>query len=127
MRFLALALRQCFFEIAIPSRQISSLLSRQSTVKNLSRLRVAFLNTRPKAAASSNRLVFRNRRLLPLVRLDFCCVVVAFAYALRRQLRAAFGAAALEYKAPGFSGHAGTKTVGACALDFAGLECAFHD
>ena len=89
MRFLVLALRQCFFEIAIPSRQVSSLLSRQSTVKNLSRLRVAFLNTRPKAAASSKRLVFRNRRLLPLVRREFCCVVVTVAYGLRRQLRAA--------------------------------------
>ena len=127
MRFLVLALRQCFFEIAIPSRQVSSLLSRQSTVKNLSRLRVAFLNTRPKAAASSKRLVFRNRRLLPLVRLEFCCVVVTVAYGLWRQLRAAFCAAALEYEAPGFGGHACAETVGACALDFAGLKCAFHE
>jgi hypothetical protein len=46
---------------------------------------------------------------------------------LRRQLRPAFCTAALQYKAPGFGGHPGTKTVGACALDFAGLECAFHD
>jgi len=103
------------------------LLSRQSTVNNLSWLRVAFLNTRPKAAASGNRFVFRNRRLLPLVRLVFCCVVVTVAYELWRQLRAAFCAAALEYEAPGFSGHAGTESVGACALDFAGLESAFHD
>jgi hypothetical protein len=64
---------------------------------------------------------------LPLVRLEFCCVVVTVAYELRRQLRAAFCAAALEYEAPGFGGHACTETVGACALDFAGLESAFHD
>jgi hypothetical protein len=46
---------------------------------------------------------------------------------LRRQLRAAFCAAALQYETPGFCGHPGTKTVGSRALDFAGLECAFHD
>jgi hypothetical protein len=64
---------------------------------------------------------------LPLVRLVFLFVVVPVAYELRRQLRAAFCAAALEYEAPGFGGHASTETMGACALDFAGLECAFHD
>jgi hypothetical protein len=77
MRFRAVALRQCFFEMARPSLAISSLLSRQSTVNNLSRLRVAFLNTRPKAAALSSRFVFWNRyALLLLVRLGLCFVVV---------------------------------------------------
>ena len=46
---------------------------------------------------------------------------------LRRQLRAAFCPAALENESPGFGGHTGTETMGSCALDFAGLECAFHD
>jgi len=126
IRFRAVALRQCFFEMANPSRPISSLLSRQSTVKNLSRLRVAFLNTRPKAAASSIRFVFWNRKPLLLVNPEFCFVVVTVAYTLRRQLRAAFSTAALENESPGFSCHACAEPVGACALDFAGLECAFH-
>ena len=55
-----------------------------------------------------------------------CFVVVTFC-ALRRELRAAFCAAALENETPGFRGHAGTKSMGACALDFAGLISAFHD
>ncbi len=126
MRFRVIALRQCFFEIARPSRATPSLLSRQSTVKNLSRLRRAFLNTRPKAAASSSRFVFWNRRPLLLVSPVFWFVVVTVAYTLRRQLRAAFCAAALENESPGFGCHACTEPVGACALDFAGLECAFH-
>lgn len=126
IRLRAVALRQCFFEIARPSRAMSSLLSRQSTVKNLSRLRVAFLNTRPKAAASSSRFAFLNRKPLLLVNPEFWFVVVTVAYTLRRQLRAAFCTAALENEAPGFGCHACTKTVGACALDLAGLECAFH-
>ena len=76
MRFRAVALRQCFFEMARPSLAISSSLCRQSTVNNLSRLRVAFLNTRPKAAALSKRFGFWNRHALLLVRLGFCFVVV---------------------------------------------------
>jgi hypothetical protein len=52
---------------------------------------------------------------------------VTVALALWRQLRATFCAAALENESPGFGRHTSTKTVGACALDFAGLECAFHD
>jgi hypothetical protein len=126
IRFLDVALRQCFLEMARPSRACSSLLARQSTVKNLSRLRVAFLNTRPKAAASNSRFTFWNRRPLLLVNPVFWFVVVTVAYTLRRQLRAAFCAAALENESPGFGGHTGTKTVGACAFDFAGLVCAFH-
>lgn len=57
----------------------------------------------------------------------FCFVVVVVAAALWRQLRATLRAAALEYEAPGFRRHTGTETVGACTLNFAGLECAFHD
>ena len=45
---------------------------------------------------------------------------------LGRQPSAAFGAAALEDKSPGFGRHASTETVGARALDLAGLKCAFH-
>jgi hypothetical protein len=51
---------------------------------------------------------------------------VTVAVALRRQLRAALGAAALKNESPGFGCHTGTETVGSCAFDFAGLVCAFH-
>jgi len=44
--FLVVAARQCFLEIAKPRRAASLLFSRHSTVNHLSRLRVAFLNTR---------------------------------------------------------------------------------
>jgi hypothetical protein len=63
---------------------------------------------------------------LLLVNPEFGLVVVAVAFALRRQLRTAFGTAALEDESPGFRRHSGTKSVCAGALDFAGLECAFH-
>ena len=59
--FLDVAFRQCFFEIASPSRACCPPLSRQSTVNQRSRLRFAFSNTRPNAAALSNRLWRRNR------------------------------------------------------------------
>ena len=59
--FLVVAARQCFFEIARPSRAASLLFRLQSTVNHRSRLRVAFLNTRPNAAASGSRLLCRNR------------------------------------------------------------------
>jgi len=59
--FLDVDLRQCFFEIARPSLAGSPSFSRLSTVKHLSRLRFAFSNTRPNAAAVSNRLCRRNR------------------------------------------------------------------
>lgn len=59
--FLDVAARQCFFEMARPSRAVSVLLSMHSTVNHLSRLRVAFLKTRPNAAASNSRLLLRNR------------------------------------------------------------------
>ena len=62
-----------------------------------------------------------------LVNPEFGVVDVTVASALRRQLRAAFGAAALEYEAPCFRRHTGTESVGSCAFDFAGLKCAFHD
>ena len=66
IRFLSLAKRQFFFAIAMPSRASPILLCRQSTVNNLSRLRVAPSNTRPYAAASSSRLRLGNRLLLSL-------------------------------------------------------------
>lgn len=50
-----------------------------------------------------------------------------YRWGLRCQLGAAFCAAALEDEAPGFCRHASTKPVGSCALEGAGLECAFHD
>ena len=59
--FRAVACRQLFLEIANPSRATPPLLSLQSTVNHLSRLRVACLNTRPKAAALSSRFSLRNR------------------------------------------------------------------
>ena len=43
-----------------------------------------------------------------------------------RELSAAFGAAPLQNKASGFGRHARTKTVCACALDFARLIRTFH-
>jgi hypothetical protein len=63
---------------------------------------------------------------LQFVNPDCGVVVPAVAGALRRQLCAAFGATALEHETPTFRGHASTKSVGAGALDFTGLECAFH-
>ena len=45
---------------------------------------------------------------------------------LRRELGAAFRAAALQDEASGFRCHAGTETVRACALDFAWLIRTFH-
>ncbi len=45
---------------------------------------------------------------------------------LWRELRAAFGAAALENEAACLGRHTGTESVRAGALDFAGLERAFH-
>ena len=59
--FLDAAARQCFFEMARPSRAVSVLLSMHSTVNHLSRQRVAVLKTRPNAAASNSRLLLRNR------------------------------------------------------------------
>ena len=60
IRLRAVAARQFFFEIARPRRPCTPSLSRLRTVNHLSRLRVAFLNTRPNAAASSRRLSLRN-------------------------------------------------------------------
>ena len=59
--FLPVAARQCFLEIASPSLATPPSLSRHKTVNKRSLLREAFLNTRPKAAASSNRFALRNR------------------------------------------------------------------
>ncbi len=57
----AVALRQCFLDIARPSRAGPSSFSLHSTVNHLSRLRVAFSNTRPNAAAFRSRQRFPNR------------------------------------------------------------------
>ncbi len=59
--FLDVDLRQCFFEIASPSRALWPSLSRLSTVNHLSRLRSACSNTRANAAAVSSRLCRLNR------------------------------------------------------------------
>lgn len=59
--FLDVDLRQCFFEIASPSLACCPPLTRQRTVNQLSRLRLAFSNTRANAPAVSNRLCRRNR------------------------------------------------------------------
>jgi hypothetical protein len=67
IRFRAVARRHNFLEIASPRRARSSSFRRQSTVNSSSRLRVAFSNTRPKAAAFSSRLGFWNWLLAPLV------------------------------------------------------------
>jgi len=42
------------------------------------------------------------------------------------QTSPALGSAASKYLATFFGGHSGTKTMGACAFDKAGLKCAFH-
>jgi hypothetical protein len=55
IRFRPVACRQCFFDIAKPSRAMSRPFFRASTVNHLSLLRVAFLNTRPNASALSSR------------------------------------------------------------------------
>ena len=59
--FLPLAVLHCFFEMASPSRAIANSLRRQSTVNHLSRLRVAFWNTRSKDAVSGKRWFSLNR------------------------------------------------------------------
>ena len=45
---------------------------------------------------------------------------------LRRQLRTAFGTAALEHEAAGLRSHPCTETMGSGALQCAGLISAFH-
>jgi len=67
IRLRLVARRQFFLDIAMPSLALPWSLLRHNTVKNLSRLRVAFANTREKAAASSSRLAFENRLLSSLL------------------------------------------------------------
>jgi len=134
IRFLAVAFRQCFLEIASPSLAPTQPLSLQSTVNHLSRLRFAFWNTRPKAAAVSNRSCLLNRRRAvgdslrdvscsnPVL-LSPCCRPRG---GLRRQLGAALGAAALENKTARLGRHTGAETMRACALQFARLIRTFH-
>ena len=61
IRFRAVALRQCRFDTARPSRASSLPFGRCSTVNRLSRLRVGRLKTRPNERASSRRLVLPKR------------------------------------------------------------------
>ena len=46
---------------------------------------------------------------------------------LRRQLRTAFGTAALEHEATGLRSHTCTEAMSSCALQCAGLIGAFHE
>ena len=46
---------------------------------------------------------------------------------LCRQALATFGAATVQNGASTFSRHTGTETVGASALEYAGLKCSFHN
>lgn len=55
---------------------------RQSTVNHLSRLRVAFSNTRPNAEASSNRLALLNRCRVLRSNSGVLCAVVTTASAV---------------------------------------------
>lgn len=79
MRFRAVARRQYFLEIASPSLATPASLHRQSTVNNLSRLRLACSNTRSKAAALSSRFVSLNRLLSLFVNPGVLLVVVTVA------------------------------------------------
>jgi hypothetical protein len=128
--FLDVAFRQCFFEIASPSRAGRPPLPLQSTVNHRSRLRLACSNTRPNAAASSNRLCRRNRknalRDLPGSNPGGSCVACRAGSRLRRQLLTTLGAAALENKPAGLCRHTGAEAMRACALQGAGLIRTFH-
>jgi len=77
--FLFVAARQFFFEIARPSRAPPPSFSRDRTVNHLSLLRVAFLNTRPYAAASSNRLSLRKRYCELPAKVE-CVIAAVMAY-----------------------------------------------
>ena len=131
IRFLPVARRQCFFEIASPSLATSRPFEQLITVKYLSRLRPRVRKTRENAAASSKRFSFRNRCLgLPgVARWSSAAMTGVLAVSregLRRQLGAAFGAPALEDEAAGLRGHASTKSVRPGAFDLARLIGAFH-
>lgn len=129
--FLPVAARQCFLEIARPSRASPVSFSRLRTVNHLSLLRLALSNTRPYALASSSRLLRRS-----CWDGRFCLSASWFAVVgpppgervplLRSKLGAALRAAPLENEAAGFRSHTGTKPVGACALDLARLIRTFH-
>ena len=83
MRFLAVARRQRFLEMARPSLAVSVSFRRYSTVNSVSRLRVAASNTRPKSAASSSRLSFVNRLRDVLVNPGLLLVVSTGAWPIR--------------------------------------------
>lgn len=87
-RLRSVASRQCFFDTAKPNRARPSLFALQSTVNCLSRLRVAVLNTRPKAAASRSRLprVNRNDDVAANRRVSHAVSTVAYGVSLARPL-----------------------------------------
>ena len=119
-RFLAVAFRQCFLAIAIPSRASLSIPLRYSTVNKRSRLRLALSKTRPKSAAFKSLLERLNRYRLSITSSVPDDVV------LRRQASAAFGTTAFQHETAGFGGHARAETVCTGTLQIAGLKCAFH-
>ena len=131
MRFLETASLQCFFEIARPKRAFAvfrpSALGRDRTVNIRSRLRFAFLNTRPYEAASGSRLFLVSRYPLFLFELVLDSVVVVTArVGLRCELRPALRTAALQNEASCLGCHTRAEAMGAGPLQFAWLECAFH-
>lgn len=106
----------------------------------MSRLRLAFLNTRSNDAASVSRLLPRSRlsgdspdfasaSLIVCVVVFWCLSIGSFwrrVRGLRRKLCPAFGATALQHKTARFGCHSCAESVGASPLQNAGLECAFH-
>ncbi len=132
IRFRAVARRQFFFEIASPSLASRSSLCLHKTVNNVSRLaRGPCKHPVERCRIEEPVGLFRTACCGRWSSLGVIAVVIVTGRfrgltALRRQPCAAFCAATLEHEPPGFGGHAGTKSVGACALDFAGLKCAFH-
>ncbi len=130
IKFLVVALRQCFFDIARPSLARTMPLSREITVNHLSRLRFAFSNTRPYAAAVNNRFSRRNRfallRALSFSNPGFGGAGLSPGRVLRRQFSAALGAAALQDETACLGRHTGAEAMRACALQFAGLIRTFH-
>lgn len=55
------------------------------------------------------------------------CGLVTQSGVLGRQAFATFGTTAIQYMTTTFGRHSSAKTVGALALQYAGLKCSFHD
>jgi len=76
----------------------------------------------------SASLFTRRKRLsvgVPVVAL-LSVVLKGLLAALRRELRPALGATALQNETAGFRRHPRSKSMRASPLDFAGLKCSFH-